>query len=139
MRDESDVCSLPVLSTLLCSRGAVSRVKCTIRRGLLVPKVALGGSLSLLRLTRSAGLRLCPRTLRESARTSTVEPARLGRGAPAALRAPRPATAHTTDILSGSALGVRLERRLWRRRGSSCAKPLLVLMRVQLLAVVRTG
>jgi hypothetical protein len=103
--------------------------------------VALGGSLSLLRLTRSTGLRLCPGTLCESARASTVEPARLCRGAPAALRTSRPATAHTTDVLSTGALGVRLERRLWRRRSSSCAKPLLVLvlMRVQLLAVVRTG
>lgn len=103
--------------------------------------MTLGAALSLLRLTRSAGLRLCPGTLRESAGASTVEPARLCRGASAALRTSRAATAHTTDILSAGALGVRLERRLWRRRGSSCAKPLLVLvlMRVQLLPVVRTG
>jgi hypothetical protein len=134
-----DVRSLPVLSALLRGGRTISRVKRALRRGLRVPQMGLRALLSLLRLSRSARLCLRPRTLREPARATAVEPTRLRGRASATLRTSRATSANTTDILSARALGVRLERRLGRRGGASCAEPLLVLMRVQCLAVVRTG
>ena len=101
--------------------------------------MALRPPLSLLSVRRC---RLCLRagTLRKTARARAVEPTRLCRGASAALRASRRSrttSTHTAHILSASTLGIGLERRLRRCRGSSRAKPLLVL-RIQRFAVLRT-
>ena len=112
VRDECNVCSLPVLSTLLRRGWAISRVKCALRRGLRVPEVALRACLSLLSLSGSTGLCLSSGTLRESACASTVEPTRLRRGASTALRACRTASAHATNVLSTSPLGILFECRL---------------------------
>ena len=113
VRDGCDVCSLPVLSTLLRRGRAISRVKCALRRGLRVPQVALRPPLSLLSLSCSASLCLRPGALRESACASTVEPARLRGGASTALRASRTASAHTTDVFSAGSLGIRFKCSLW--------------------------
>lgn len=98
--------------------------------------MALRAPLSLLGLSWSTRLCLRPGTLRKPARASAVEPACLCGGA-SALRASRATSTHTADVLSACSLGVGLERRLRRRGCSTRAKPLLVL-RIQLLAVLRT-
>ena len=131
---------MPVLSSLLRRSGPISRVKRPLRCGLRVPEVALRSTLSLLTLSRSARLRLRAWTLREPSRTGAIERARLGRGSPATLRASRP---NATNVLGTAALGVRLERRFGRRVGPPRAKTLLVLVlvlvRIQRLAIVSTG
>jgi hypothetical protein len=101
-------------------------------------------TLSLLRLSRPTSLRLSSRTLREPTRTSAIEPsARLCRRATASLRASRTARTYATDVLRARTLCVRLERGLGRRCGTARSEALLVLLlllvRVERLAVVRAG
>ena len=101
--------------------------------------MALRPPLRLLSVSWSSRLCLRAGTLRKPARSRAVEPARLCGGASTALRAScrsRATCTHTADVLSASTLGIRLER-LRRRGGSPRAKSLLVL-RVQLLPVLRT-
>lgn len=74
--------------------------------------MALRACLSLLSLSGSTGLCLSSGTLRESACASTVEPTRLRGGASTALRACRTASAHATNVLSTSPLGILFECRL---------------------------
>jgi len=109
---------------------------------LRVPKVSRRSTLSLLSLSRPSTLRLSTRALCEPRRASAIEPARLRRCASSTLRATRSPRADTdADVLRArtTTLYVRLERRLWRRGRSARAETLLVLVRVQRLAVVRAG
>ena len=89
--------------------------------------MALWSPLSLLSLPRSTRLTLRPRTLRKPGRAGAVESTRLCGCTSATLWASRATGTHTADVLSASALGVWLERCLWRCGSSPRAKPLLVL------------
>ena len=139
-REDVRLRRVPILSSLLRRSGPISRVKRPLRCGLRVPEVALRPTLSLLTLSGSTRLRLCARTLREPSRATAIERARLSRGSPATLWASR---RNATDVLGAAALGVRLERRFGRRVGPPRAKTLLVLVlvlvRIQRLAIVSTG
>ena len=97
-------------------------------------------TLSLLSLSRTASLCLCPRDLREPASAAAIEPARLRRGPTAALRASGTTRTDASDVLRARTLGIRLEGGLGRRGRSARSEALLVLVRVQrLLAVVPAG
>ena len=100
-----------------------------------------GPSLSLLCLSwTAASLSLSTRTLREPSRACAIEPTCLRGRATAALWATRTARTDAADVLRACAtLYVRLEGGLGRRGCAARTEALLVLVRVQRLAVICAG